>query len=441
MKTPLLLTKEKGVGLALGGILALIYFTFGAVNTVKIMALIVGIRLMIINPIYGIGIFIIGIPFLSDINKLLLGIGVVIFYGINFIKKGKFNLKKIPAGIPLLMFAILIVINTALSIDVKGSFRDFALYMVSFAILFMLIQSEKSKKQLYYINVVLVLTATVISIYGIYQFIVGVPMGSGWVDPTLNPDIKTRVYATFENPNLLAEYLIMAFPVSLALLLYSNKFVDRLKFAVTSIVMLIAIGLTYSRGGFLGLAFGIFVYFLYVNRKAILAMIPFGIAGLLVMPDSIIQRIKTIGSLQDSSNFYRFNLWNKAIDIINDFWYSGIGLGYIPFQKISPIYIRTMAPYHTHNTYLQIAIELGVIGLIIFLLLIFRTIKMGTSTILESNDRFYKIFTAAYVASLSGILLHGIAEHIFFNPKIILSFWLIVGILYSYYQQYKNESV
>ena len=53
--------------------------------------------------------------------------------------------------------------------------------------------------------------------------------------------------------------------------------------------------------------------------------------------------------------------------------------------------------------------------------------------------RYFKIFMSAYVASICGILLHGFAEHILFNPKIILTFWLVFGVLINYYQSYKEE--
>ncbi|WP_202710517.1 O-antigen ligase family protein [Sporosalibacterium faouarense] len=392
-----------------------------------------------ISPIYSIIFFIIGLPYLSDMQLLLVSIGVVGIYLIYYIIDGDFKFNYTPANIFLLIFGILVFLNTVLSIDPNGSFRDFSLHMASLGMIFVFTNSRKTKQDMYLINVVLVLVALTVSIYGISQYVNGVEMGSGWVDPTQNPDLTTRVFATFENPNLLAEYLIMIFPVGLALIFYNKSIFKRLFFSAATFIILITIGLTYSRGGWLGLMVGIIVFLFLVNRKALLALIPVGMVGVLFLPASIIHRVMTLGSFQDTSIIYRLNLLSKSVNIVKDFWYSGIGLGYIPFQQIIPLYIRTMAPYHTHNLYLQIAIEMGVVGIIVFLLLIFSLMKMSIKLSFNSESRFIGIFTAAYAASLSGILVHGIAEHIFFNPKIIMAFWLIVGILINYYVLNSNE--
>lgn len=393
-----------------------------------------------INPIYSIIIFIIGIPYLSDMQLVLLSIGVVGIYIVYYIVEGNFKFNYTPANIFLLIFGVLVFLNTVFSIDPNGSFRDFTLHIASLGVMFVFINSRKSKQDMYLINIVLVLVAVTVSILAINQFINGVEMGSGWVDPTQNPDLTTRVFATFENPNLLAEYLILIFPVAIALVFYSRGFIKRLLFGASALIILIALGLTYSRGGYVALGVGLVIFLFLVNRKALLALIPVGMAGILLLPNSIIQRVMTIGNLQDTSIIYRINTIVKSIDIVKDFWYSGIGVGYIPFQQITPLYIKTMAPYHTHNLYLQIAVEMGVVGIIVFLLLIFTLIKMSIKVVFNSESRFVRVFTAAYVASLASILTHGVAEHIFFNPKIIISFWLIVGILINYYVLYNNES-
>ncbi|SKC50642.1 O-antigen ligase family protein [Maledivibacter halophilus] len=441
MSEEIVYSKYKWIGLVLGGIVGAIGYFFGALETIKVIVALFMLKLIFQNPIYSVALYIISIPFVSDMSTLLMGILVITSYCINFIKKGKFTFKFTPANFLILLFSIIIVISTILSISPGGSFRDFAIHMVSIGIVFMLIHSKKSKDEIYLLSGIFVLTATIVSLHGFYQFFKGVPMGSGWLDVSQNPNIETRVFSTFENPNILAEYLIMVLPISIALFFVNNGIIKKICFALASGVIFICIGLTYSRGSWIGLAFSIIVFILFIDFKKLAFFIPAGIGSLFLMPNSILERISTMGSLQDSSIFYRFNLLNKAMDILKDFWFSGIGIGYVAFRKISPFYIRNMAPYHTHNTYLQIAIELGIIGIIVFLLLILNIFKMGVSSIVNSNSRFIKFLTTAYISSLSAILVHGIAEHIFFNPKIILVFWLIVGMNLSIYRVSKETSI
>jgi vacuolar-type H+-ATPase subunit I/STV1 len=44
---------------------------------------------------------------------------------------------------------------------------------------------------------------------GIAQHFMQIPLGGDWIDPEANPLLKTRVYSTWENPNILAGYLCM----------------------------------------------------------------------------------------------------------------------------------------------------------------------------------------------------------------------------------------
>ncbi|SHJ61890.1 O-antigen ligase family protein [Paramaledivibacter caminithermalis] len=431
-------SRYRWIGLGIGLSIGTIAYFFGVLETVKfIMALII-LRVIIKKPTYGMILYILSIPFVSDVNTLLIGIVVIASYCIDFIRTDSFKFKFTPANFFIFLFAIIIAINTFLSITPKGSLRDFAIHLVSIGIVFVLIHSKKSKKEIYLLSVVFTLTAVIVSIYGFYQFFHGVPMGSGWIDVSQNPDIKIRVFATFENPNLLAEYLIMVLPISIGLILYSKNKFTKICFSIGALIIFVCDLLTYSRGSWIGFAFSIIVFILLTDFKKLALFIPVGIGSLFLMPDSVLNRISTIGSLQDSSNFYRFNVWNMAIDILKDYWFSGIGVGYIAFRKISPFYIKTMSPYHTHNTYLQIAIELGIVGVIVFLLLVLFIFKMGINSIINGEDKFIKISTASYIASLCAILVHGMAEHVFFNPKIILVFWLIVGMNLSIYRVYKE---
>ncbi|WP_432665989.1 O-antigen ligase family protein [Wukongibacter baidiensis] len=434
-------SKYKWFGLAAGIVVGALSYYFGVLQTIKIVVALVALGLVTKKPVYAMAVYILSIPFLSDMSALIMGIVVIFSYGINFIREGHFEFRFTPANLLLLLFTISIVSNTFLSISPNGSFRDFTIHSVAIGVLFVLIHSKKSHKDIYLINVFLTVTAAIVSVYGIYQFFAGAPMGSGWVDMSQNPDVKIRVYSVFENPNILAEYLIMIFPVSMALFFHSDNHIKKAFFGVTSFLILICDGVTYSRGSWLGLVFAIVVFIFLIDFKKIILLIPAGIGSLFVLPDSILQRIGTIGSLQDSSNYYRVNLWNMAIDILKDYWYSGIGIGYMTFREISPFYIRTaMDPYHTHNTYLQIAIELGVIGLVLFLLLILSIFRMGVRSVINTKSKFVKYFSAAYLASLSGILVNGLAEHVLYNPKILLVFWFIIAMNLCMYNLYNEAS-
>ena len=58
-----------------------------------------------------------------------------------------------------------------------------------------MINTVKEKKDFNIIATVLVLAATLIALYGLYQFVVGVEVDKAWLDADNNPGITTRVYS------------------------------------------------------------------------------------------------------------------------------------------------------------------------------------------------------------------------------------------------------
>ena len=129
--------------------------------------------------------------------------------------------------------------------------------------------------------------------YAFYQYFSGEPMGSGWVDPSSN--ISVRVFSSFENPNLYAEYLIMIIPLTFARFLSVNQ-KKKVVYALIGIAQLIALLLTFSRGGWLGLVFAVGIFVLLLKRELIIKLIPLGIIGLFFLPNSIMMLFKAIGS-------------------------------------------------------------------------------------------------------------------------------------------------
>lgn len=68
----------------------------------------------------------------------------------------------------------------------------------------------------------LVLGCLLVAGYGVYENYFGALL-TIWQDTEMFGDIAGRVTSTFGNPNVLGEYLIMAIPFALAMLLTGEK--------------------------------------------------------------------------------------------------------------------------------------------------------------------------------------------------------------------------
>ena len=144
---------------------------------------------------------------------------------------------------------------------------------------------------------------------------------------------------------------------------------------------------------------------------------------------TILNRIRSIANFADSSINYRFKMWKITLEIIRDFLPVGVGLGYIPFKQTYETYIRTMPLYHSHNTYLEFLAEMGIPGIIVFIMLIFVLYKYSIKTLVKAEDKWTKVISAGILSGLGAVLAHGAVENVLYLPKIIITFWTLVSFL------------
>lgn len=367
-------------------------------------------------------------PFLPNMLGLLLMLSLPVIIPFSS-DSGDAQLTKTKMDFPIALFLVIITISTITSTTFLGSIRDLALHLGDLSILFVLVNWIKDKNGLYVIITILIVTASLISLYGIYQYLVGVELDETWIDMGTNPDISVRVYSIFDNPNILAEYLVMILPLSISMFIYSRMLNKKIIFFGASLVMLITLILTSSRGGWLGFAFSCTIFILLFKRGFLLGLIPIGILGYFILPDPIINRIMSIGNLRDTSNAYRLNMWLITLEIIRDNWMAGVGFGHLPYKETFENYSDTIVTYHSHNTYLQTLAEMGVPGLLVLLLFLLVLFKYGIKYLIKQDDRYIVLMATGALSSLAGIMVHGFFENILYLPKIIFTFWIIVSII------------
>lgn len=187
--------------------------------------------------------------------------------------------------------------------------------------------------------------------------------------------------------------------------------------------------LTLSRGGWVGFAFGMFVFVLLIEKRLLLSIIPLGLGAIYFLPSSILNRILSIFNFADSSNAYRIKMWNITLDIIKDNWLVGVGFGHLPFKATFETYIRTMPTYHAHNTYLETMAEMGILGFIIFIIFIFVLFKYSIKKLVKGKDNYIRIMATGVLSGLAAVLAHGAVENVLYIPRIIITFWILVSLI------------
>lgn len=376
------------------------------------------------KPMIWLSITVFAVPFVSTMMSLLLLICTALSLFLKVAINKNFKLKYFKTNAWVLMFALVIGICAVTSISLEES-RNIALLMIAFVLsYFVVINTIENKKQFKFILYIFSIAAVITAFYGLYQYMFGDLYSQAWLDKEMFEDIKMRVYSTFENPNVYGEYLILAIPI-IAGLLWTEKGIFKKLFWLGSLgVTMLALALTFSRGCWLGIILAIGLLAIMIDRRFILL----GIVVLLflpfVLPESIINRFLSIGNMGDSSTSYRVYIWMGTLAMLADYWFSGIGLGITSFNTIYPIYsYNNISAPHSHNLYLQLVVEFGIVGLIIFLGMLYNFYKETIISICKKKN----ILTSSLIAGVSGFMLQSMFDHTWYNYRVVLIFWIIIA--------------
>ena len=286
-----------------------------------------------------------------------------------------------------------------------------------------------------YVFTFLVCVAVLLCIYALYQVIV----------------LQEQPSGTFYNKNSLAALInLLIFPLlATALLSKTNK---RLIAYITAIfIFILLLGLINSRGALLAFTLSLLVMLILIgtekNRRRFL-LLGFIIITALVTAhialnntphtssNGIVERITTLQDAQ-SAGQSRFVIWQPAWELFKQNAWTGIGLGTY-FLTIPP-YLHPddhSAGYYVHNDYLQIALETGIPGLILFLAIIFSVFYRFITTLNVTHKKhpLRTMFISLFAAML------GISIHSFFTFNLyVMPTMLALGLFLGYFNYLADQ--
>ncbi|MCL2401862.1 MAG: O-antigen ligase family protein, partial [Oscillospiraceae bacterium] len=327
------------------------------------------------------------------------------------------------------LYAFVYIIATFTSVTVSGSLLGGALttFFVLFA--FVIQNSVTTRRSLDALIYAFVVSGALVSAYGVFQYVFGSTRGaSAWLDSEMFEGI-VRIYSTLGNPNVLAKYLLLVTPFAGACIFMVKGALPKLFFTGCLGAMLLCMLLTFSRGGWLGLIVAAAIFLVMLDRRFILV----GIIGIVILyfalPDVILDRFLSIGNLGDTSTSYRVSIWLGTINMLRDFWFTGIGPGTAAFNTIYPLYsFNTIISPHSHNLYLQIMCDAGIAGILVFLAVIFTYFRNLCRAISREHNKSSKILQIAAISGVFGFLVQGMTDYSFYNYRVTLVFWAVLGL-------------
>ena len=371
--------------------------------------------------------------FLAPILPTMLDVGLSLLCLFSLVIKAlttkKFKFKTDGMGFMVMaMLVIYLVASLTSFVPVKG-LQIWAVYFAFMVFYFVVVNTVKTKKQLFDLLTVFCISGLCVCVYGILQYIFGWNVTQAWMDEEMFEDIKMRIYSTLENPNVLGEYILLTLPVAIALMWKKKGVLAKLFYGATAGVMGLALILTFSRGCWIGIMAAAAVFVTFAAGKLWgLALIALPIIPM-ILPESIINRFTSIGDMKDSSTSYRVYIWMGTLLMLKDFWLSGIGPGTEAFTQVYPFYSYSMivAP-HSHNLFLQIMVESGILGILSFLILgVIFVRKLAAAYQVQGKFGEISVASVAIGAAVIGFMVQGLFDNCFYNYRVFMIFWTVLA--------------
>lgn len=332
----------------------------------------------------------------------------------------------------ILLFGVIILLGGVVSYGGRASLRSALMYASLMLCYFLAANLLRTGAWIRRVVWALVASVLLVSLLGIGQYVLG-DLGLQYLDLTLFPDLGGRVYATLENPNMLAEYLILMLPLLLAVTSNQKRPLRGFGMLLIAALDVVCLVLTWSRGAWLSVGICLLLFFLLMGHRALsyltLAALPMAF-GVQLLPERIIRRFGSIASMTDSSIRYRINLWKGVGDMLSHHWLGGVGVGESAFCAV---YTQYALPgiescVHSHNLGLQLLCELGVAGTLVFAVAIVLLLCCTLSYSLGAGERSGRRIVLGCLCGMLSLLLMGVTDHVFYNYRIFLLFWLLAGV-------------
>jgi len=249
-------------------------------------------------------------------------------------------------------------------------------YIKSVVVFWLLVNVVTTKHRLRFLAILLMLCSLPLAITGVYNSVTG-----KFVHDT---DTISRIVgygdALTGNPNDLALMINLLLPLSIAVFLSAKGKSVRMLALIVIVADIFGVVVTFSRAGFLGLATVATAYFFQMvkrrgaDRAWAFTILLSALIAFPLLPSNYVERVATVTSVESDTTGSSQIRWRDSVAAVHFVMQhpiigAGIGMDWLALNQV-----RGEKWYKVHNVYLQYAVDLGLPGFLLFLLLLFSVL-------------------------------------------------------------------
>jgi len=376
------------------------------------------------------------------------------FWILNNLNNKNYEIKINKLNLPILLFILITTISFVNTKYLIVSLREYIIFLFYGILFFLIISNIRSELQFNSFIKILFFTSAIISIYTLIHYY--------GVNPTYLKEFSD-IASPIGNKNLISNYLATIFPIIFSYYLLENKRKSKiiyyliLSICYTTIIICqtrgiwISIFLTFTIGIYFFIKFKLsFSIFRKNNKWLILLFITFIIITTIYSTENTLNKskittVKKVASIYEedfSSINPRLIIWRTTMDMIKEKPLFGIGIGsfkmnYHYYQakviENNNHYLQYWAhPLDAHNEYLQIGAESGLIGLLVFLCVIYIFYNFFLRYIKKEKNVKNQIIALGLIGGITIYLFHCLFSFPFRIPALGATFFTILGLTFIY---------
>ncbi|MBU0469676.1 MAG: O-antigen ligase family protein [Candidatus Omnitrophica bacterium] len=371
---------------------------------------------------------------------------IIIFYLIKlFIEKG--SLPRTIIDLPINIFLLICGASVLYSVDRNISLRSYIVLLSLIGLFKVLIGCLNTKERVKAFIKFLIFAGVIVAVLGIKEYIFYCNINTDINTNLLNAAQKIlfymaqtkRVGSLLGWPNVLAAYLMLIIPLAFIFFFIEKNKLQKVFFALAFFVMVAAMLLTYSLGGWLCFFIAVFISMLFYkkvvgtddggisfNKLLLICVIFFSVFGSMV----IVNRIKDRGA---SNLIPRMSYLNTVLSVINEHPIRGSGFNSFQVANRRYIYSKTEGySMFVHNSYLQIWSEVGILGVLVFIFVLLKVIE--SSCLLFKRLRVGEdgLILMGLLCSVGAFMIHNIFSFTFLKPNIAFFWWVQLAVLLAW---------
>ena len=238
----------------------------------------------------------------------------------------------------------------------------------------------------------------------------------------------------FGDENDVSLYINMVLPFCYFMLLAERPIVIRVYYGAALVIGLVAVVVSFSRGGFVGLVAILFVVWLVSPRKlltvALTSLLALGV--FLYSGEHYLKEMSTVSDTKESTASARLKSWASAWDMFVD---NPMGVGGGNFQVRFPEYqadrfSRGMWGRVAHSIWFTLIPELGIVGIVLFARLLFYNFRdiwrlRPIPSRIDADAPFFKSLSAAFLASSAGFFASASFLSVLYYPH----YWYLTAMI------------